>query len=114
MFDVAVKACDKGVEMLVPGTPIKDVVSEALNVIKDAGYEKHIPFTVVGHGIGLDIHEPPVLDFPYGDTLIQEGMVLAIEPFFKLAEGSYAQEDNLVVTKSGPKNLTPLEKKLQW
>jgi Xaa-Pro aminopeptidase len=114
MFNVAAQACDKGVEMLVPGTPIKDVVSEALNVIKKAGYEKHIPFTVVGHGIGLDIHEPPVLDFPHGDALVQEGMVLAIEPFFKLEEGSYAQEDNLVVTKSGPKNLTPLKKTLQW
>ncbi|UCH37873.1 MAG: aminopeptidase P family protein, partial [Candidatus Bathyarchaeota archaeon] len=114
MFNVAAQACDKGVEMLVPGTPIKDVVSEALNVIKKAGYEKHIPFTVVGHGIGLDIHEPPVLDYPHGDAVIEEGMVLAIEPFFKLGEGSYAQEDNLVITKSGPKNLTHLKKTLQW
>lgn len=30
------------------------------------------------------------------------------------ALNKYAQEDNIVVTKKGPVNLTPLEKKLQW
>jgi Xaa-Pro aminopeptidase len=110
MFDVINKAFEKAYEMLVPGTQIKEMVSSTVNVIKRAGYE---PRLGIGHGIGLDVHEPPVFR-PTNEDLIQEGMILAIEPAFYTGEGGFTQEDNILITKKGPMNLTPLEKKLQW
>lgn len=116
MFEVSVKACEKSVEMLTPGTRIRDIVSSGLDVIKKAGYERNIKFTRLGHGLGLSVWEPPILDLslPYGENVLQEGMVVAIEPAFYSDEGSFLHEDNVLVTAKGPVNLTPLDKKLQW
>lgn len=55
----------------------------------------------IGHGIGLELDEPPVLG-PGVDTLLEEGMVLAVEP--KLMGGATATvniEDDIVVTPEG-------------
>jgi len=110
IFDVINKAFEKAYEMLVPGTQIKEMVSTTVNVIKKAGYE---PRLGIGHGIGLDIHEPPIFR-PTNESFIQEGMVIAIEPAFYTNEGGFTQEDNILITKKGPLNLTPIEKQLQW
>ncbi|UCH02027.1 MAG: aminopeptidase P family protein [Candidatus Bathyarchaeota archaeon] len=110
MFNVINKAFEKAYEMLEPGTQIKEMVSTTVNVIKKAGYE---PRLGIGHGIGLDIHEPPIFRLT-NESFIQEGMVIAIEPAFYTNEGGFTQEDNILITKKGPLNLTPIEKKLQW
>lgn len=55
----------------------------------------------IGHGLGLEIDEPPVLG-PGDATIIAPGMVFAIEP--KLISPSFGAvnlEDDVVVTPSG-------------
>jgi Xaa-Pro aminopeptidase len=59
----------------------------------------HGPY--VGHGLGLELDEPPVLG-PGGRAVVKEGMVLAIEP--KLISphfGGVNLEDDVVVTADG-------------
>lgn len=66
-----------------------------------------------GHGIGLDVHEPPLLDFK-GPALV-EGDALTIEPgLYCRAIGGVRVEDMVVVTRDGCINLNTLHEGLDW
>jgi len=66
-----------------------------------------------GHGIGLDVHEPPLLDFK-GPTLVR-GDALTIEPgLYCKAIGGIRVEDMVIVTDDGCANLNTLPEGLDW
>ena len=66
-----------------------------------------------GHGIGLDVHEPPLLDFK-GPELIA-GDAITIEPgLYCQAIGGIRIEDMVIVTENGYENLNKLPEGLQW
>src|SRR5262249_54538485 len=61
-----------------PGAVAADIDNAARTIIRDAGYGPY--FTPrLGHGIGLDVHEPPYL-VAGDDTVLEPGMVFSIEP----------------------------------
>jgi Xaa-Pro aminopeptidase len=67
-------------------------------------------FHSAGHGLGLDIHEPPRLSHNSADIL-KPGHVLTIEPGLYYPElGGVRLEDVACVTGNGPRNLTKFEK----
>lgn len=69
------------------------------------GYGQQAQF--VGHGLGLQINELPVLTARSRD-LLQEGMVIAFEPKFVLpGVGAVGIENTYLVTADGVENLTP-------
>ena len=66
-----------------------------------------------GHGIGLDIHEPILLDHGGGEVL--EGEVFTIEPgLYGRHDGGVRIEDMLVVTSGEARNLNSLPDSLDW
>jgi len=66
-----------------------------------------------GHGIGLDVHEPPLLD-KKGPALIV-GDALTIEPgLYKEGLGGVRVEDMVIVTEDGCENLNKLPEHLTW
>lgn len=66
-----------------------------------------------GHGIGLDVHEPILLDHGGGEIL--QGEVFTIEPgLYGRLCGGVRIEDMLVVTDGEPKNLNKLPEGLTW
>lgn len=66
-----------------------------------------------GHGIGLDVHEPILLDHNGGELL--EGEVFTIEPgLYGRLDGGVRVEDMLVVTTGEAKNLNKLHEGLDW
>lgn len=66
-----------------------------------------------GHGIGLDVHEPPLLDFK-GPALVR-GDALTIEPgLYGRAHGGVRVEDMVIVTDGGCQNLNTLFEGLNW
>ncbi|MDE3075769.1 MAG: aminopeptidase P family protein, partial [Chloroflexota bacterium] len=65
------------IEMMKPGVRAKDVFEAAVNRVRDAGiphYQRHH----VGHGIGIEYYDAPVLAPAY-DTPLEEGMVFEVE-----------------------------------
>jgi len=66
-----------------------------------------------GHGVGLDVHEPPLLDFK-GPELVA-GDVVTLEPgLYRKDLGGVRVEDMVVVTENGCENLNQLHEGLQW
>ncbi len=66
-----------------------------------------------GHGIGLEVHEPPLLDYKGPELLT--GDVLTIEPgLYCQAIGAVRLEDMVVVRESACENLNRLPEGLDW
>ena len=66
-----------------------------------------------GHGIGLDLHEPILLDDEGGEIL--EGEVFTVEPgLYGRNDGGVRVEDMLVVTSDSARNLNSLPESLHW
>ena len=66
-----------------------------------------------GHGIGLDLHEPILLDVDGGEIL--PGEVFTIEPgLYGKTDGGVRIEDMIVATENGPRNLNQLPETLTW
>jgi Xaa-Pro aminopeptidase len=66
-----------------------------------------------GHGVGLEVHEPPLLD-RLGPELVV-GDVLTIEPgLYRHPIGGVRLEDMIVVTEDGCENFNSLPEGLSW
>jgi Xaa-Pro aminopeptidase len=66
-----------------------------------------------GHGVGLDVHEPPLLDLKGPELLI--GDVVTVEPgLYRRDLGGVRLEDLVVVTATGCENLNRLPEGLEW
>ena len=66
----------------------------------------------LGHGVGLEIHEKPVVS-PRGEGVVEEGMVFTIEPGIYIPGwGGVRIEDTVLVESGGCRLLTKVPKEL--
>jgi Xaa-Pro aminopeptidase len=105
VYEKVIEARDAALAVLRPGAKASDVYFAVRKVYDTAGFPVHID--MVGHGLGLDIHEPPMLS-PINTTPLEENMVLCVEPWVTLPEKETVLtiEDTFVVTKDGWEQLT--------
>jgi Xaa-Pro aminopeptidase len=83
----------------------------ARQVLRRAKLDKFFTHST-GHGVGLEIHEPPRLGKTQQERL-QAGMVITIEPgVYVPGKGGIRIEDMVLVTKTGCQVLTPVTKEL--
>ncbi len=96
----------------VPGRESQELYDLALGMAEQEGWEQvfmgageaKVPF--VGHGVGLELDEWPILSRGSG-TRLEEGMVVAVEPKVGIpGRGTVGVEDTCVVTGQGLEPLT--------
>lgn len=93
------------------GVTAGDVDEAARSVLRRAKLDRYFTHST-GHGVGLEIHEPPRLGRNQQEKL-QAGMVVTIEPGVYIAErGGIRIEDMVLVTDTGCDILTPVDKQL--
>lgn len=102
-WDVAKKCQMAGIAALSPGAACEGVDLAIRKVLEKEGFSPTYQFLPhrVGHGIGLDVHEPPYL-VEGNKQKIEPGMIFAFDGAFYV-EGKFGIriEDNFVVTESG-------------
>jgi Xaa-Pro aminopeptidase len=90
-----------------PGVLACDVDAAARGVISKAGYGDYFVHRT-GHGLGLEIHEPPFLT-PTSQTVLDTGMVFSIEPGIYLpGRFGIRLEDIVILREDGPEILSEL------
>ena len=100
-----------------PGVAAKDVYEKAAEMVSKAaedaffmGHRQHAGF--VGHGVGIEVNEWPVLA-PKSRHVLEAGNVVAIEPKFVIPGiGAVGVENTYVVTGNGLECLTPFPEEI--
>lgn len=125
MYDTVRFAQEAGVMQVRAGVDGKEIYDWTLDYFNVHGYPtdfKKRPmegfFHGVGHGVGIDIHEPPRIGSV--NDILQEGNVVTVEPglYYQNARnhipvGGIRIEDMVLVTKDGCRNLTKFPKDLE-
>jgi Xaa-Pro dipeptidase len=108
----AVLAANQSARLAVrPGTLAQEVDRSARRAVGLAGYGEYFVHRT-GHGLGLEIHEPPYMVEGNLD-LLQLGMVFTVEPGVYLqGHGGVRIEDDVLVTDQGAETLTTLPRDL--
>jgi Xaa-Pro dipeptidase len=95
-----------------PGVSCSDLYRLALKKAEKTGFGEHFMghgegrVRFVGHGLGLEIDEDPVLT-PRFNQRLEPGMVIALEPMFVFpGKGIVGLEDDYLVTQTGVDRLT--------
>lgn len=97
--------------MAKPGTVCEDMYNKAIEIVTKAGFADYFmgvsqKAKFIGHGIGLEINEMPVLA-PRMKQELEPGMVFALEPKIVLPDiGPVGIENSWVVTTEGLEKLT--------
>ena len=104
------RALEAVVEAARPGVTAGHLYDVGNTVVESGGFENFL--TIVGHGVGRDIHEMPFLQ--RGDlTVLQPGMTLAIELATMSNElGCIALEDEILITLGGSEPLSTTGREL--
>lgn len=114
IYEAVSLAQARGLEAIRAGVSGKEVHSGVSQVFLDQGYPEREGrgFThSTGHGVGLDVHEKPVLS-EIGEAL-QVNHVVTVEPGLYYPEiGGVRLEDLVVVKEKGSENLTHFERQL--
>ncbi len=111
VFDVVQEAVNTVIAAVKPGVHCADLDTIARQVVDRAGYGQYFNHQL-GHGIGLQFHEPPTLH-PASQDVLEKGMVFAIEPaIYVPGFGGVRLEENLVVTANGCDSLCPFPQRV--
>jgi Xaa-Pro aminopeptidase len=109
VYEAVRRAQQAAVEAVRPGVTVGEVDEAARKLLKKTSLDRYFTHST-GHGVGLEIHEPPRVAAGQAEVL-RPGMVITIEPGVYIP-GKFGVriEDMVVVTERGCQVLTPTPK----
>lgn len=118
MYDTVLRGQKLAIGMVKAGVRVRDIHSAVVDYFRSRGFETGVIggkaqgfIHSTGHGLGLEIHEPPRISL--GDEVLETGNVVTVEPgLYYEKTGGVRIEDVVVVEKNGCTNLTRYPKKL--
>ncbi|HEY5594875.1 MAG TPA: Xaa-Pro peptidase family protein [Nitrospiria bacterium] len=119
LYDTVHRAQEEGISMVKDGVEGQTIHHRIMTIFEQSGYETGPKngrmqgfFHGTGHGVGLDIHEPPRIS--KAKWALKAGEVVTVEPGLYYPDiGAVRIEDLVVVTKTGCTNLTRSPKVLE-
>ncbi|HET6463459.1 MAG TPA: Xaa-Pro peptidase family protein, partial [Candidatus Krumholzibacteria bacterium] len=119
MYDAVLAGQRGALRMIRHGALASDIHGAILELFEKRGFKTGMIdgrmqgfFHGTGHGLGLEIHEPPRIAM--NDTRLKAGMVVTVEPgLYYAGIGGMRIEDTVLVTRTGIRNLTRFPKFLE-
>lgn len=120
LYDTVRRAQQIAFAKIQPGIQTREVHNAVQEFFEQQGYRTlrrngHMQgfFHGTGHGLGLEVHEPPRIS-AYSTDRFKPGQVVTVEPgLYYLDIGGVRLEDVVLVTRTGTRNLTRFEKVLE-
>ncbi len=105
MISLVEEAYKLAASMTKPGTQTNEIGTAVDELFSKEGFS--MPHSL-GHGVGLEIHEAPILNAkPETDTTLKTGMIITLEPgLYDDASGGVRLENDFLVTETGHEVLT--------
>lgn len=111
-YEICLAAQEAGVAAVRAGALAREVDAVARDVIEESEFAGRFGHGL-GHGVGVEVHEAPNLRAAAGETRLEAGNVVTIEPGIYLEGlGGIRIEDLVIVTDDGAEVLTTLPKQL--
>lgn len=112
IYDAVLAAQLRGIQLIRAGASGAGVHAEVVATLEARGYQTGVVdgrtqgfFHGTGHGVGLDIHEPPRISRV--DAELRAGNVVTVEPgLYYSRRGAVRIEDMVLVEEGGCRNLT--------
>lgn len=103
IYDLVLRAQEAAIRAVRPGAWMHDVEAAARRVIERAGFGDAFMHGI-GHPIGIEVHDATP------DGPLKAGMVITIEPgvYLKDRKIGVRIEDDILVARGGPQNLTAM------
>ncbi len=119
LYDTVLAGQELGISRVCEGANGREIHEEIVMLFEKRGYltgkkngRMQGFFHGTGHGVGIDIHEPPRIS--KRDWILQKGEVVTVEPGLYYPEiGAVRIEDMVLVEAKGCKNLTTYPKVLE-
>jgi len=117
-YRLCLEALRASTAKLAPGVPTNEPDAVVCDIFEAAGYptqrtkEEGKPleegyFHSLGHGVGLDVHEPPLMSARFPNDTLVPGDVVSVEPgLYKPGVGGCRLEDLVLITEDGHEVLT--------
>ena len=115
--DTSLKIQQEIIRTAHPDVPAAELYNLAARMAEEAGISAYFmghrqQAGFVGHGIGIEINESPVLA-PRSKEVLKAGMVFVLEPKFVIPEvGAVGVENSFLVTDNGIEQLTLCEESI--
>ncbi|MEW5958393.1 MAG: aminopeptidase P family protein [Chloroflexota bacterium] len=110
-YEAVLAANERGRAAVKPGVTAQEVDQATRRVLEAAGYGDYFIHRT-GHGLGLEIHEPPWI-MAGNEQILAEGMVFSVEPGVYLpGQFGIRIEDIVAVTGAGVRTLTGFDHQL--
>ncbi len=111
VYTLVKDAHDMAIDKIRAGMSCREIDGIARNYLDTHGFGNFFPHAT-GHGVGLDVHEPPRLA-PKSDDILEAGMIVTVEPGVYLPDTwGIRIEDMVLVREEGCEVLSRMSKDL--
>lgn len=112
VYQIVLDAQLAAIDACAPGRRCAEIDAVARRHIEKHGYGEQFSHGL-GHGLGIDVHEPPYFNVHSTDTVLEPGMVMTVEPGIYLpGVGGVRIEDDVLITENGCRVLSAAPKEL--